>query len=527
MLAIIGLTIHSFSQDNAPFTVEIETIEFENIPGLQSFSWGLDEDGRWLILGGRADGLHRRQPFAAFLAQDNNTNIFLIDPETKEIWTVSISTLSTSLQEQLQSTNQEFVQLDSTLYIIGGYGYSATAGDHITYPNLTAVNVNALSRAIRANSSISSHFTQVEDSVFAVTGGHLGHLNDTFYLAGGQKFTGRYNPMGPDHGPGFEQEYTEEVRIFTLKSDLSIDHYNTYRDSELHRRDYNMAPHIFPDGQHGFTMYTGVFKPNVDLPFLNLVHFDHNGYEVNNDFNQYLSQYHSAQTGVYDTINKVMHNYFFGGMSQFTLDSNGNLVEDQDVPFVTTISRVSHYSNDSMVEVKLDIEMPALLGSGAEFIPVISSAYQNEIYMLGEMATEKVLIGYIFGGIESSAPNIFFSNDGSQSEASKRVFAVYLVKQETSNTNRALQTEQILNARIYPNPVVGGAIKVEFNNPALEQVQIEVFNLQGAVVYSNSPEKAHTFRQEADLDLHELAPGQYYLRIRIGHLEGVHKLVIQ
>ena len=116
-------------------------------------------------------------------------------------------------------------------------------------------------------------------------------------------------------------------------------------------------------------MFSGVFQHDVDLPFLNSVDVFPSGYIVNNNFNQYLSQYHSAHLPIYDEANNTMHTVFFGGLSQFTLNANGNLVEDANVPFVKTISRVTRLSDGAMEEVKLDIEMPTLVGSGAEFIP--------------------------------------------------------------------------------------------------------------------------------------------------------------
>jgi len=49
------------------FEVELETLNIENAPGNHSYAYGIDSLGRWLVLGGRIDGLHQIQPFAAFL----------------------------------------------------------------------------------------------------------------------------------------------------------------------------------------------------------------------------------------------------------------------------------------------------------------------------------------------------------------------------------------------------------------------------------------------------------------------------
>ena len=88
------------------FTVQIEPLTITNAPNVHSFSWGKTSDGKWVITGGRIDGLHQRQPFASFLENDNNKSVYIIDPNTNQTWSTSLSVLSASIFEQLQSTNQ-------------------------------------------------------------------------------------------------------------------------------------------------------------------------------------------------------------------------------------------------------------------------------------------------------------------------------------------------------------------------------------------------------------------------------------
>ncbi|MBK7342217.1 MAG: hypothetical protein IPJ06_03280 [Saprospiraceae bacterium] len=100
--------------------------------------------------------------------------------------------------------------------------------------------------------------------------GYLGQIGDEYLLVGGQDFEGRYNPMGPDHGPGFSQEYTNAIQRFTLADDglnISVSSWQITVDSlELHRRDYNLVPQIYPDGTCGWTAFSGVFRYDEDLP---------------------------------------------------------------------------------------------------------------------------------------------------------------------------------------------------------------------------------------------------------------------
>jgi len=507
-----------FAQDQ--FTVQIEPLTITDAPNVHSFSWGKTSDEKWVIIGGRIDGLHQRQPFAAFQENDNNKNVYVIDPVTNQTWSASISVLQASMLEQLQSTNQEFHQRGNTLFIIGGYGFSATQNDHITYDKLTAIDVDGLASAIINNTSIVPFFRQITNSNLAVTGGHLGFLNDVFYLCGGQYFEGRYNPMGPDHGPGFIQNYTDEIRTFEINDDgtnLSILNYSAQNDTNnLHRRDYNMAPQIFPDGTQGFTMFSGVFQHTENIPWLNTVDVTASGYTVNNSFNQYLSQYHSAIIPVYDTSNNIMHTLFFGGMSQYKLDVNGNLIQDDNVPFVKTISKVSRSNDGSMIESSLDIEMPTFLGTGAEFIPLDSGAdyLTNNILNINNLQEGVTLVGYIFGGIESAQENIFFINNGSQSSASNLAFKVFINKSTLSVNGVELTQKNIYNLKIFPNPS-SAIFSIEVFIPNTEKSILEVYDISGKKVKSILLEKSIGLKI-ISLDLANVTSGEYILVIKNG-----------
>ena len=68
----------------------LEEITPIGMPGVQSFAWG-QHNGQWFIIGGRTDGLHRRQPPFAFLAADNNVNAYVVDPVTGQVWSTAIA----------------------------------------------------------------------------------------------------------------------------------------------------------------------------------------------------------------------------------------------------------------------------------------------------------------------------------------------------------------------------------------------------------------------------------------------------
>ena len=416
-----------YKQSN-PFQIAIEPFQITGLSGVQSFAYG-QHDGKWLIIGGRSDGLHRRQPWATFDAGGQNIRLTVVDPVEKLTWSAPLSSLPVSIQEQLSSTNMEFHQEGEYLYIVGGYGYSKSADDHITYPNLTAVKVPDAINAIVTGDSLRTWFRQIKDEQFAVTGGYLNKIYHTYYLTGGQRFEGRYNPMGH---PSYVQTYTNSIRKFQLAdngSEIVISHLPGITDTlNLHRRDYNVIPQILPGGQEGLTAFSGVFQVGADLPFLNCVNIDSSGYKVNNDFSQYYNQYHCAHIPLYSADSREMHNLFFGGIAQYT-DSAGIRIQNDNVPFVKTIARVTRDRTGKMTEYKLPVEMPSFLGAGSEFIPVRNlPKYENEVIQLDAIQRDSTLVGYLFGGIESTESEIFWSNNGTQSSASGVIFKVFLIR---------------------------------------------------------------------------------------------------
>ena len=133
LLFFVILIRPGMAQTAPPLIVTLEEADGWDLPGVQSFVLG-DQGQTWVVIGGRTDGLHRRQPWATFQPEGNNSQIIVVDSQTKEVWTAGLDDLSPGLQEQLQSTNMEFLTAGETLYILGGYGYSPTVDEHITYP---------------------------------------------------------------------------------------------------------------------------------------------------------------------------------------------------------------------------------------------------------------------------------------------------------------------------------------------------------------------------------------------------------
>lgn len=471
----------AFSQATFDYQLQLNPITVSGLPGLHSFAFA-QHNGKWVIIGGRTDGIHARQPFNAFPSSSNNTIIYVVDIATQQVWSSSVTSLATGLKEQLQSTNMNFFQDNETLYIIGGYGFSATANDHITFDKLTAVDVPNLINDVVNGTSIATNFKQIQNTNFAVNGGHLAKIGTTFYLVGGHRFDGRYNPM---NNPTFTQTYTNGIRKFDIDNSgtqLSISNYQVITDAvHLHRRDYNLVPQIFPDGSEGYTISSGVFQINVDLPFLYPVDIKESGYFPQTNFNQYLSNYHSGISALYEANSNKMHSLFYGGISQYYYNGT-TLVQDNSVPFVNTISRVTRTADGNLQEFQLPETMPALKGASAEFIVNESLPhYNNDVIKLDDITSNDFVIGHIVGGLQSPTINPFTVNQTSTTSANATVYEVRLIRNQPLGVQE-IDGKNPFSMTVSPNPTQDKKVRIEFNMPYITSIDYFISSIDGKII---------------------------------------------
>jgi hypothetical protein len=480
-MALLLITTFAFSQQNFDYQVQLNPITIPNFPGLHSYAFA-QHNGKWLLIGGRLDGIHARQPFNAFPASNNNSTIYVVDIAANQFWTASLNSLTTGLKEQLQATNFNFHQDNDTLYIIGGYAFSATANNHITFPRMTSISVSGLINDVIAGNPISSHFKQITDNSFAITGGHLGKIGNTFYLVGGHRFDGRYNPM---NNPTFTQSYSNQIRKFTIDNSgtqLSISNYEAITDAvHLHRRDYNLLPQVFPNGELGYTISSGVFQINDNLPFLYPVDIKESGYIPQTSFNQYLSNYHSAVSALYDANENSMHSLFFGGISQYYYNGT-TLVQDNNVPFVNTISRVTRIADGTLQEYQLPQTMPGLKGASAEFIPnYLLPTYSNEVIKLNEITANEFVLGHIVGGISSASSNPFNGNQTNTTSATPTIYEVKLIRNVPLNVYQ-IDGKNPFSMTVSPNPTQNDKVKINFKMAYATTIDYFVSSLDGKII---------------------------------------------
>lgn len=451
-------------------------------PALQSFVWA-KSDNKFLVAGGRTDGLHRRQPFASFDPAFNNSLMYVIDPTTGEAWNASLAGLSQSITDQLSSSNMEFFQSGNLLICVGGYGYNTSTAGKVTFPNVLIIEVSETVEAIANGESIVPFIQQITNQNLAVCGGHLETINDKFVLVGGHRFDGNYNPM---NNPTFTQTYTSAIKSFTIEEVdgvYSIANYESFVDNDLlHRRDYNLLSSVDPNGENDLILFSGVFQPTADLPYLDCVEIDgENTVSSIPNFSQYLNQYHTASMAMYSATHNQSAHLFFGGISQYYYDESGNLVNDVNVPFSKNISSVERNNANEFSEYLVG-QMPAYLGASAEFLPVNNDALwlSNGVLNFDALSSTPTLVGYILGGIESSEANIFWINTGAESWASTRIYEVYLTAGVTESVEIVASSDPV-QFRVFPNPTTED-IQIEFSVLKPSKVEINWLNTEGKVV---------------------------------------------
>jgi hypothetical protein len=517
--------LNSFAQE-FPYTVVLNPVYSSQDIALQSFAYGTWEN-RVLLIGGRKDGLHERQPFAAFDVAGMPSNISILDLNNFSSTPVEFDIIDVALSEQFSSTNIQFYQTDSILWLVGGYGYSNTAQDHITYPMLTAINLKTFFEAQDNGTFAFESFDFITDERFAVTGGSLKKLNDVFYLAAGQRFDGRYNPM---NNPTFTQTYTEKVSRFipTLtEARIQVEWLPEFNDPALlHRRDLNVVEGIDSNGQVNFTLFSGVFQQVADLPFTNCVEVNPNGIAEVPEFQHLLNQYHCGHVSLYDAQSQKQHYLFLGGISEYYYEGDV-LTQNVDVPFTKNIACVTRDVNNQWVEELNPSLMPGFLGSSSEIIlnenlPMIS----GEIVDLNSAWNgSEILLGHLLGGIRSTAQNIFWVNNGTQSFPNDTLYEVWLVPNSVDVSSTLSLPKNVFT--IYPNPT-SGKFRIEFSCQKNCVVELTAFDSNGKLVSKDKlgefKSGKHSVENRWKLFDH---PGTYILQLKLGEEIIVQKLLVE
>lgn len=497
-------------------TIEVDSTNAPAARGLHSFVFAT-HGNYWLFIGGWKRGLHGFYPTNAFPNTGRNDSAFVYNRVTNQWWSAHLNQLPQSQYLALTTTNAEFHQRDTILYVVGGYGWNFNTNSHETFSSLIGINVPAFLAAIINNQPLSPHCRQVSDPWFAVTGAHLERIDSLFFLVFGHRYNGFYN-LNPSSQ---QQTYTEEIRIFTIHDDgqqMQFFPIDTIRDTvEFHRRDFNLVPQIFPGGDFGFTAFTGVFQNGIDLPHLNCVNITASGYTATAGPDQYLNQYHTAVMPVYQQQQNLMHTYFFGGIGLYAVDSNNVLVVDSLVPFVSTISRMTRDNAGQFDEFVEQERMDGFYGTNAQFIlnPNVPAIHEK-IINADSLPIGRTHVGWIYGGIHADAPNVAYNTN--MSRPSNRIWDVYI---NVGSITSSIEPQEAFTSSIVPNPA-GEFFDIAFSS-SLDSTLIKVVSMSGQIVWESASRINGPVRIPCSL----WSPGVYVVAVVGNSFMQYHKVIIQ
>jgi hypothetical protein len=502
------------AQTQVPFTVEIDPVVAGPLPGMHSFAFA-QSGSKWLFVGGRTNGLHgfsTNNNFDVLYASDVIT---VIDTATWSWYSAPLGQLPTAVADPLRTTNMEYTRVGDYLYIVGGFGWDSTANGYRTFPKLTAIHVDNMINAVVAGTSIAPCIRQITDTNLRVCGGEMQYANGECFLFFGHNFYGRYSdpPI-----PTFTQIYSNQVRRFTLADDgttVTVSNFSYQTDTNnFHRRDFNIGNVVYPDGSFGWSVYSGVFRKDFNLPYPWPINYDPtNGPQVDSSFTQKMNNYTCGLEPLYDSVRGTMYTILFGGESEYDYNpANGQLTIDSLVPFVADISVLVHDTFGNWAQVPLQLQMPELQGSNMKFIPVTSvPAYSNEVVKLRSLSG-RVLVGYLVGGIVSPTPNL-----PPTSWANDTVYRVFITPDQ--NLLAVNENNSAGEIDIFPNPANDHVI-VRVHDAG--DVRVCLYDANGKMVRSEK----HSGRQDVNFYTGDLAAGVYTVTVTTGNSISRERLII-
>jgi hypothetical protein len=515
------ITLHLGAQfaQQPPFLISIEPVPTVNAAaGFHSFAFA-QIGPRWLVVGGRTNGLHGLNANDPFPTEFANNNIVVIDTTTWQIYTSNLSLLPKPVADPLRSTNMEYIQHGDYLYMVGGYGRDSVLNRFVTFPVISRIRVDSMMDAVVNNTSIQPYIKQVSDTNLRICGGELHYFDNRFYLVFGHDFNGRYtNPFAPI----YTQVYSNSIKKFTIDEvagSLQINNYSAVTDTNnFHRRDLNVLPLIQPNGAEALMAYAGVFQKTHDFPYFEPVFIDNSSYSVLS-YTQVMSHYNCASLPVYDSITKKMHTVFFGGISFNDYDpSNNSITQDTLVPFVSDVTCFTLKPGNVCEEAVMPIQLPGLLGSNTKFVVNTNADwYANGVMNLNSLSG-RTLAGYLFGGIRADSPN-----NGSLSVANDTVYRIIIEPDSTVSLKKIPEEFSFLD--VFPNPAAS-KIYIRFQLKEVKDLSFSIYTMNGAKVKEIARQKYKKGTNNLAMDLEGLLPGMYFIQCISGSSVITKKIVV-
>ena len=314
-----------------------------------------------------------------------------------------------------------------------GLEMAAYSSEFTTYDTLTALSIKGLVEAVINGGDVASlaKIRQTSDPAFAVTGGEMAELNGRTYLVFGHDFQGGYNGATAN----ISQVYSDEIRSFRIIDTgrrLAIAGYRAVRDPvNYRRRDGNLVSFIGNAGQPQLAFLGGVFTPGSAFTGYQAPILIGSGGRVRIDaaYQQFFSQYTTANIPLYDPRSRSMYDILIGGISLYDY-TDGQLTKKAGLPWIDEVTSLVQSRDGAFQEYSMSPILPVTPdgtgyygASSAFFRNQALPAYRNGVLRLNRLQGPTVA-GYMFGGIYSTASDT--TNSFSQTGASNQVFQITL-----------------------------------------------------------------------------------------------------
>ncbi len=216
---------------------ELPPRAYELYPTLQDmYGYAVGKHNDYLLIFG---GRIRSEVPEQYSEDFPNLEILMIDFKRQRASAYTSGNLEGVLGEQMSATGLAYYQEDTTLYLLGGYGFSESSGQFITFPYLTAINLKATIDALLKGENPVAHFYQLCDDRMAIFDATMDYNGDEFFLING-KSAYKLEPFS-DQPEYVEETHEGEARTFKINKQgksLEISQFQTWYDLEGFRDYY-------------------------------------------------------------------------------------------------------------------------------------------------------------------------------------------------------------------------------------------------------------------------------------------------
>ena len=143
-----------------------------------------------------------------------NLEILLIDLQKSRASAYTSASLEGTLAEQMNATGLSYYQKDNILYLLGGYGFSESNDKFITFPYITAIDLQATVESLQRGENPVANFFQLCDERLAIFEGVFDYNGDEFFIING-KTAYKLRPFAED-AEYIEQSLNGEAKSFRL-----------------------------------------------------------------------------------------------------------------------------------------------------------------------------------------------------------------------------------------------------------------------------------------------------------------------